>query len=157
MRYIILTILLFGFFSCDEVFQCDNYEVLEGEMSLNGEILHPISGTIVTETEVFGEKVVSWTAKGVDESCDLNYTIIFNVSIPESDPIIGAFDFATYSSMVGQALYEFDENGNGGNTFEIIEGELVVTDETEGILTLDFDGFDENGKYVDLEMRYKFK
>jgi hypothetical protein len=150
--FCVFSLLVFA--SCEEE-GCPNYDLEEGGMSLNGDLLLPAKGTSVITSSVFEGKVVTWFGRGVAENCESNTTVTLVVTLEENDSIIGSFNFVD-DEMGGQISYSLDENGENGQTLNLIEGTLVVETEGEGVLTLDFDGFDSDGDFVDYEVRYKF-
>ncbi len=158
------TIVSFCFFialvsiagSCDESIDCPNYMEVEGGMSFNGDLLLPIVGTSVVTTEGFGDKIVTWTAKGAEEDCSVNYTFIFVLNINENDPLTGTFEYSEDTAFGGQVYYAQDENGDGGAVRDIGTGTLVIEDEGAGVFTLDFDGEDSTGGFIDMELRHPF-
>ena len=143
------------FTSCEEDVECPNYELVDGGMSLNGSLLLPAVGTSVNTSTVFAGKMVTWFGRGVEEDCILNNTVTLIVNLDLNDDITGTFNFVD-NEMGGQITYGLDDMGENGETRNIVDGTLVIESEGSGILTLDFDGFDSLGEYIDFEVRYKF-
>lgn len=157
-RIALLTLTLFAFcflMSCEETEECTNYDIVDGGMSLNGSLLFPAVGTSVNTSTVFENKMVTWFGRGVEEDCVLNNTVTLIVNLGLNDDITGSFNFDD-NEMGGQISYGLDENGENGETRSIVEGTLVIESEGEGVLTLDFDGFDSDGAYIDFEVRHEF-
>jgi len=155
---IFILVLALGllFNSCGEQFQCDNYEVREGSVNLNGEKMYPIEGTFLTNLAVFGARAASFTVRAVEDDCELNNTLIVSLSLEESDPITGTFDFAGGGDIGGQISYDQEENGTGGTTLSITSGSITITEGSDGVYSLDLDGETSDGETITMSVEYEF-
>ncbi len=154
--YILVLVMSLFAFSCTESFECDNYEVLEGSVSLNGEKMYPVTGTLLTNVAVLGLRSVGWIVRAVEDDCELNNMLIINIGINEDDPITGTYDFAM-GDVGGQISYDLEVDGTGGTVLSFSSGTVEVTEGSNGVFDLDVDAETTDGEAITMSVSYKFE
>ncbi len=142
--------------SCDE-FECDNFEVLDGNVTMNGEKMYPIQGTILATISALGINSASWSVFAVEENCEFANQFLVSIgNLASADPV-GEFDFANSADVGGQVTLDFDSDNMNGTTLQINEGSLEVVDLGGGVFSLDVDAVLSNGDPFTLTTEFKFQ
>ena len=154
--YILVLVMSLFAFSCTNNFECDNYEVLEGSVTLNGEKMYPVAGTLLTNVAIFGLRSVGWIVRAVEDDCVLNNMLTISIGINEEDPITGTYDF-TMGDVGGQISYDQEVDGTGGTMLSFSSGTVVVTEGSDGVYDLDIDAETTDGEAITMSVSYKFE
>lgn len=155
LKICILILFLTAFEACDNEFECDNFSIDEGEITMNGEMMYPISGTDLTAIETVGGKSISWTIRAAEDNCELSNEVSLEVAVENGEPVTGTFDFS--EGAVGNVFFDIDGTGFAASEVKLEEGTFTVNAGIDGVYTISVDATDSESDEFKLSVNYDFE
>lgn len=155
MKLGIIALLTLLLISCAREPDCVEVRTLEGEVTINNEVMNAAFGTGLSIFENDDDVFVVWSIVGIEQSCEFINQAELSTPVAHRDSLEGTFEFS--KEVQGRLHYD----GVYGNLFKTmnscVSGSFTVEKFQDGIYTISMEALDPLGEPLSLFVRYKFR